>query len=192
MIPEVDERFEEALRASANGDQQAFADVCNWCSERLMKYCRSRLCFEDLRSAYQEDLLNQVFQAFWCEINKRPACFSLTSPMAWCILRRIAKSLAYDHYRRQYCRKRRPSEGIRNFNYEQHSPSIEYEGIMELEIRESRDEFLNRLGESDRTLVEMRRAGVDIGGIARQLQVGSSTLYNRLRHLELSFKNNFD
>jgi len=63
---------------------------------------------------------------------------------------------------------------------------------MELEIRESRDEFLNRLGESDRTLVEMRRAGVDIGGIARQLQVGSSTLYNRLRHLELSFKNNFD
>ena len=187
MILELDYRIDEALRASANGDQHAFADVCEWYSHRLMAYCRSRLRFEDLRVGYQDDLLNEVLAAFWREIIKCPDANELTSQQAWCIVRRIAKSLACDHYRADYCRKRRPAEGIRNFDLEHHSPPFDDDGILDLEIKEELHRFLNRLCDRDHKLLEMRRGGVNIDTIAREMNVGSSTLYNRLRDLELAF-----
>ena len=191
MTPEEDDRIDEALRASANGDKQAYAEVVKWCNQRLLGYCRSRLRFEDLRAGYQDDLLSQVLRNFWCELIELPATHKLTHLEAWIQLRRIAKSLACDHVRAENCQKRRPAEGIRNLDYEQHAPSVENEELTELEITEERDKFLKSLCERDRKILEMRRTGVDIETMTRELNVGTSTLYNRLRELELAVKSIF-
>lgn len=183
MIPE-DKEVDKALRSSSHGDKAAYAVVVQWCRERLLAYCRSRLRYEDLRSGYQDDLMSDVLLAFWLELNKFPDNEELTSLVAWLRLRREAKSLACDRYRAENAQKRRPSGGIRNLYQEQHSPSVEAEGLLDLEIIDERDKFLSGLKDRDRKLVELRCAGVDVETIALELQFGSSTIYNRLQALE--------
>ena len=188
MILDTDERIEEALRASTQGDKLAFSDVCNWCGPRLLMYCRSRLRYEDLRSGYQDDLMNKVLHRFWREIQNRITHHELTIQMSWCMLRRIAKSLAYDHYRTEYCPKRRPAGGFRNFECNQHSPSVRDSCNDEFELMETWAKFLDMQSESDRKLIEMRLSGMKVEDIARELQVGTSTLYNRLQNLASTLK----
>jgi DNA-directed RNA polymerase specialized sigma24 family protein len=184
MIPEASEQIRQALHASANGDQHAFEDVCQWCSKWLTNYCRSRLRYEDLRASYEEDLHNEVLFHFWLELQRIPEPAALDCLEFWFILRRIAKSLAYDHYRAKNCKKRRPANGFCSFECEQHYWSAKNYELLELEIAEERDVILMSLSQHDQKLLEFRRAGIDIKTIANELKVGTSTLYNRLQDVE--------
>lgn len=191
MIPEASEQIRKALHSSAMGDQHAFADVCQWCSKWLTTYCRSRLRYEDLRAGYQEDLHNKVLLHFWLELLRIPEPTKLDCLNSWYILRRIAKSLAYDHYRSKNCKKRRPSNCFCSFECEQNYWYAKNEELLELEIAEERDLFLSSLSNRDKTLLELRQAGTDIETIAKELKVGTSTLYNQLQEMEKSVKSTF-
>ncbi len=186
MTPDAEVRVEKALRSAANGDMDAYAKVAEWCSERLLAYCGSRLQYDDVRSGYQYDLMNEVLHSFWIEINQCLSDEKLTCLVAWYRLRRVAKSLACDHYRAKNAQKRRPSYGIQNLVHEFYAPSVDDNGIFNLETIEERDRFLSRLSDRDRKLLELRRAGVCVEIIASELHVGSSTIYSRLRALENS------
>jgi DNA-directed RNA polymerase specialized sigma24 family protein len=191
MIPEASEQIRQALFASAKGDQHAFEDVCQWCSKWLTTYCRSRLRYEDLRASYEEDLHNEVLFHFWLELQRIPEPTALDCLNFWFILRRIAKSLAYDHYRARNCKKRRPANGFCSFECEQHYRAAQNDELLELEITEERDLILRSLSQHDQKLLELRRECIDIETIAKELKVGTSTLYNRLQEIEKSVKETF-
>jgi predicted transcriptional regulator len=47
------------------------------------------------------------------------------------------------------------------------------------------------LSQHDQKLLELRRECIDIETIAKELKVGTSTLYNRLQEIEKSVKETF-
>ncbi|MCE3018203.1 MAG: helix-turn-helix domain-containing protein [Pirellula sp.] len=99
--------------------------------------------------------------------------------------------MAYDHYRAKSCKKRRPANGFCSFECEQHYRAAQNDETLELEIAEERNLILRSLSQHDQKLLELRREGIDIEKIAKELKVGTSTLYNRLQKIEKSVKETF-